>query len=199
MPDLTNEPTWIIDPIDGTQNFVKGIKLIAISVGLVVNKEVVAAICYNPCMDELYTARKGQGAYLNGTKLYSSGVDKFRDCIIGLPTFGPDRNKLLAKNSALTAKCAGVRVLGSVAITLCYVASGLMDAYSCRCAPWDSAAGFLLITEAGGCVKSITGEPVNLMKPNFVAAATEMVCDEMIDLIHEIEDKLRQEENVKVV
>lgn len=72
-----------------------------------------------------------------------------------------------------------------------------MDAYSCRCAPWDSAAGFLLITEAGGCVKDISGAKVNLMKPNFVASATEVVCDELIDIIHDVEEKVRLE-NVKV-
>lgn len=81
-------------------------------------------------------------------------------------------------------------------MTLCYIASGIMDAYNCRCAPWDSAAGFLLITEAGGCVKDTNGAPVNLMRPHFVAAATEVVCDQMIDIIHNVEEKTRSD-NVK--
>lgn len=75
MPDLTDDPTWIIDPIDGTTNFMKGLKINCISIALAVNKELVAAIIYNPCLDELYTAKKGRGAFLNDERIVTSGTE----------------------------------------------------------------------------------------------------------------------------
>lgn len=92
LPTLTDDPTWIIDPIDGTTNFMKGVKLNCISIGLAVNQQLVAGIVYNPCMDELYTAKKGEGTFLNGQPIHTSNVDKFQDSLISFSLFGRPMN-----------------------------------------------------------------------------------------------------------
>lgn len=197
LPELTDDPTWIIDPIDGTANFVRKIKLICISIGFAVNKKLVAAICYNPCMDEMYTAKRGMGAYLNGERIYTSPCTKFEDSIFALSILGPqmggkiDRQKIMARTQAFFSRCPGNRVFGSVAITLCYISSGLMDAYNVEnMGPWDCAGGILLIEEAGGCVKDVSGGPYDIMKPRLVCASTEELCNEMLRIINEADSKV---------
>uniref|UniRef100_A0A336MXY0 Inositol-1-monophosphatase n=1 Tax=Culicoides sonorensis TaxID=179676 RepID=A0A336MXY0_CULSO len=192
LPELTDSPTWIIDPIDGTQNFTRNIRLVCISIGLVVNKQIVLSILYNPCMDEMYTAKKGQGAFLNNERIHVSSCKTFSDalfCFTLIPRRGQG-NLFKARILEFMKRSNGFRIFGSVALTLCFIASGLMDAYSFEnVMPWDVAGGILLIEEAGGFVKHKTGKSYDLMEPNLVVAATEELCDEMIGIINDIEVK----------
>ncbi|XP_063696119.1 inositol monophosphatase 2-like [Culicoides brevitarsis] len=192
LPELTDDPTWIIDPIDGTQNFTRNIKIICISIGLAVNKQLVASICMNPCMDEMYTAKKGQGAFLNGERIHVSNCKDFRDAVFSF-TLIPVRQKnvnYMPRIMEFMRQSMGIRILGSIAMATCYIASGLMDAYNFEnAAPWDAAGAVLLVEEAGGVVKSSSGGPYDIMKPNMVVAATEELCDQMIQMIKKVEEK----------
>lgn len=192
LPELTAHPTWIIDPIDGTQNFTRNIKLICISIGLAVKKQLVAAICFNPCMDEMYTAKKGQGAFLNDERIHVSKCTELRDALFSF-TLIPKRNQksnYMPRIIEFMRNSNGFRIFGSIAIGTCFIASGIMDGYNFEnVGPWDAAGGVLLVEEAGGFVKDISGGPYDIMKPNLVVAATEELCDEMIRIIKEVDAK----------
>lgn len=115
-----------------------------------------------------------------------------RDAIFAFAVIGrpEDRPKLVARAGALLGKSSGYRILGSVAITLCYIASGIMDAYNVEnIGPWDSAGGILLIEEAGGIVKDVSGGPYDIMKPRLVCASTEELCNEIIEIVNQVNSK----------
>lgn len=144
-------------------------------------------------MDEMYTAKKGMGAYLNGERIHTSPCTKFEDSIFAFIVIPrkAERHTIYARSQAFLSRSSpGYRVFGSVAITLCYIASGIMDAYNVEgVGPWDSAGGILLIEEAGGCVKDVSGGDYDIMKPQLVCASTEELCNEMLEIIKEVDSK----------
>ncbi len=153
---------WIIDPIDGTTNFIHGLPLLAISIALERKGEPVAGLIYNPIMDELYTAEKGRGAYLNERRrLRVSAREDLADALVtcGLPhRRGEAARRYLREQEALTGKVAGLRRTGSACLDLAFVAAGRFDAFWEReLHPWDLAAGILLIRESGGRTGDIDG------------------------------------------
>ncbi|XP_050309210.1 uncharacterized protein LOC126745410 [Anthonomus grandis grandis] len=176
---LTNSPTWIIDPIDGTANFVKRMPITCISVGLTINKERVFGIIYNPYMNELFTAKRGHGAFLNGQRIFTSGETDIKKCIFNYELSLAIQNEQLmelymSRLKFLINEISGIRSYGSAALGLCYVACGRIDAYQCDgLYPWDVAAGTLIVEEAGGSVVDSGGKPFDLMNPNFLASSTE--------------------------
>ena len=153
---------WIIDPIDGTSNFLHGIPHFAISIGLEHNKEIIAGIIYDPIKDEMFTAEKGNGAYLNNHRLRVSSRSKLKECIVF--TGGP---KINSKNKEQSLKeyekfsstvMIPIRKLGSAALDIAYVAAGRCDGYWQRNLKyWDIAAGIILVKEAGGFVTDFNG------------------------------------------
>lgn len=175
---LTDAPTWIIDPIDGTSNFVHKIGLIAVGIALCYGKQVVLAVSYNPIMDEMFTATLGGGAHLNGQPISVSSARLLNEALIAEETsiacspIATDR--LISRNYNVVTKVTGVRALGSAVLTLAYVAAGRLDAYQIEfLKPWDIAGGTLLIVEAGGIVRdSYTGGQFNVMQPNVLVAST---------------------------
>lgn len=147
---------WIVDPLDGTTNFLHGIPVFSISIALERQGQLVAAVVYNPAMDELYTAERGGGAFLNDRRLRVSGRTKLVDAVIGcgMPHLGRGHHgNFLLELRNVMGEVAGVRRLGSAALDLAYVAAGRMDGFwETALSPWDVAAGILLVREAGGFV-----------------------------------------------
>ena len=152
---------WIVDPLDGTTNFLHGIPIFNISIGLEREGQIVAGVVYNPVMDELYTAEKGKGAYLNDRRLRVAGRKSLMDCVIstGTPTMNAKiHDEFLAEVRTVMNQVASFRRLGAAALDLCYVASGRLDGFWERnLHPWDMAAGILMVREAGGFVTDLAG------------------------------------------
>jgi myo-inositol-1(or 4)-monophosphatase len=164
--------TWIVDPLDGTTNFLHGIPQFAVSIGLARDGQVIAGLIYNPANDELYMAEKGGGAFLNDTRLRVAGRKQLNECVIacGLPHIGRGDHELSRKEmAALQPKVAGLRRFGAASLDLAFVAAGRLDGYWERnLQPWDIAAGIILIKEAGGTVGDLDGGDV-LTTGNVVA------------------------------
>ncbi len=164
---------WIIDPIDGTVNFAHGIPICCVSIGLEQDGEMIMGAVYNPFINEFYFAQRGFGASLNDIKIQVSGetsVDKA--CLVtGFPyTYLDHPNGPLEVFSRLIRKGVPVRRLGSAAMDLCWVAAGRFDGfYEHKLQAWDSAAGFLIVEEAGGRVSDFTGKQYSPYQPHIVA------------------------------
>lgn len=147
---------WIVDPLDGTTNFLHGLPHWAVSIALERKGELIAAVIYDPIKDELFSAEKGGGAWMNDRRMRVSGRREFIEMIFatGVPFAGSkDLPHVLKEFAALLPRCAGVRRFGAAALDLAYVAAGRYDGYWERgIKPWDVAAGILLVKEAGGLV-----------------------------------------------
>jgi myo-inositol-1(or 4)-monophosphatase len=165
--------TWIVDPLDGTTNFLHGIPQFAISIGLERDGTVVAGVIYNPVTDELYTAERGKGAFLNDHRVRVAARQRMTDAVVacGLPHHGRGDLALGIKElAAVQDKVAGFRRFGSAALDLAGVAAGRFDIYWERnLSPWDMAAGLLMVREAGGYVSDIDGGDAMLTKGHIVA------------------------------
>lgn len=177
----------IIDPIDGTTNFVNGVPHTAISVGVYKNKKPYLAIVYNPILDELYEAKIGKGAFLNGEKLEVSKEENFQKSLIatGFPyTSGSnedDLNDVVKKIKDILPLCQDLRRLGSASIDLCMVARGTFEAYyEMNLKPWDISAGVLILSEAGGKITNINGDEYNLFEDKYIVATNGKIHEELI-------------------
>lgn len=153
---------WIIDPLDGTTNFLHGIPQFAISVALEKAGQIIAGVIYNPATDELYTAEKGAGAFVNDRRLRVSARREMADSVIGtgVPHLGRgDHGAYAGELRQVMANCAGIRRMGAAALDLAYVAAGRFDGFwESGLSPWDVAAGVLMIREAGGFVTDEAGK-----------------------------------------
>ncbi|MCX8567516.1 MULTISPECIES: inositol monophosphatase family protein [Hyphomicrobiales] len=169
---------WIVDPLDGTTNFLHGIPVFSISIALERQGQIVAAVVYNPAMDELYTAERGGGAFLNDRRLRVSGRTKLVDAVIGcgVPHLGRGHHgNFLLELRNVMAEVAGVRRLGSAALDLAYVAAGRMDGFwETGLSPWDVAAGMLLVREAGGYVSDGKGGQ-DMLEGGSIVAGNELI------------------------
>lgn len=164
---------WIVDPLDGTMNFLHGIPHFAISIGLERDGEIVAGVVYEPTRDELYWAEKGAGAYLNDRRLRVSARRQTGEAVVatGLRAVDRDNATYIAVADAITANVAGVRRFGAAALDLAYVASGRLEAFwQFGLSPWDIAAGLLLVREAGGYVSDLSGGQTMLTSGEILAA-----------------------------
>ena len=165
--------TWIVDPLDGTTNFLHGIAQFAISIGLERDGTIVAGVVYNPVSDELFTAERGKGAFVNDRRLRVAARQRLTDTVIacGLPHHGRGDLALgLRELGAVQDRVAGLRRFGAAALDLAHVAAGRFDGYWERnLSPWDMAAGILLVREAGGFVSDIDGGDAMFAKRHIVA------------------------------
>jgi myo-inositol-1(or 4)-monophosphatase len=164
---------WIIDPLDGTTNFLHSIPHFAISVALERGKDVVAGMIYNPVLDEMYWADRGHGAFLNDRRLRVSARRDLSSAVIGtgipFQTRG-DHPAYLKTLAAVMARTAGVRRIGAAALDLAYVAAGRFDGFwESDLNAWDVAAGILMVREAGGFVEDIDGRDTALNTGNIIA------------------------------
>jgi myo-inositol-1(or 4)-monophosphatase len=178
--------TWIVDPLDGTTNFLHGIPQFSISIGLEREGIVVAGLIYNPANDEMFTAERGKGAFLNDKRLRVAGRQRLGDALIacGLPHYGRGDLALNGKEmAAVQERVAGLRRFGSAALDLAWIAAGRFDGYWERgLSPWDVAAGILLVREAGGFVTDLDGSDAMLAKGDIIAG-NETIHRELLHLL----------------
>ena len=170
----TSPIKWIIDPIDGTINFANGIPICCVSIGVEENGEMLMGAVYNPFMNEMFIAEKGKGAYLNDKSIKVSDKDNLlTSCLVtGFPYQYLDaENGPLQIFEKLIRKSIPVRRLGSAALDLCWTAAGRFDGfYEHKLQAWDSAAGYLIVQEAGGKVTDLNGDPFNPYQPGIIAS-----------------------------
>jgi myo-inositol-1(or 4)-monophosphatase len=173
IPGEPGAPRWIVDPLDGTTNFLHGIPHFAISIAVEDAGEITAALIYQPLTDESYWAEKGQGAYLGEKRLRVSGRRALNEAVFatGIPFMGHgDAEAFSTILSAVMPKVAGVRRFGSAALDLAWVAAGRYDAFwEAGLQKWDIAAGLLLVREAGGLVTDFQGRQGMMESGNVIA------------------------------
>jgi myo-inositol-1(or 4)-monophosphatase len=169
----SSEFVWIIDPLDGTTNFIHGFPVYAVSIALAWRGQVQQAVVYDPSRNDLFYASRGKGAYMNDRRLRVSKRTRMLDSLIGTGfpfRKGDNFQRYLKMFEEVMVQCAGVRRPGAAALDLCYVAAGFYDGFfETGLSPWDIAAGSLMITEAGGLVGNFTGEADFLYQREVVA------------------------------
>ena len=172
------EYLWIIDPLDGTTNFIHGFPQYAVSVAVQHRGALTHAVVYDPTKNELFTASKGRGAYLNDRRIRVSKCQRLDDALVGtgFPFKELTRLELYLKQlSTFMSRSSGVRRAGAAALDLAYVACGRLDAFwELGLSKWDMAAGALLITEAGGLVADLSGEQTFMESGDIVAATPKL-------------------------
>ncbi|MBR6480588.1 MAG: inositol monophosphatase [Thermoguttaceae bacterium] len=167
--------TWIVDPIDGTTNFVHGVPMFGPSIGLARGNDLLCGVFFNPCADELFTAVKGEGACLNGETIRASDVTRLDRALatVSFPTRTLFDSPDYLAFQEMVRSCQAIRRSGSTALNLAYLAAGRFDVLSCQNAhAWDSAAGVILVREAGGVISAPDGSEVDLAHAGVIAAAT---------------------------
>ncbi|RFC65297.1 inositol monophosphatase [Fulvimarina endophytica] len=169
---------WIVDPLDGTTNFLHGLPMFAVSIALERDGEIVAAVVFNPAMDEMYTAEKGGGAYLNDRRIRVGARKTLPECLFGtgIPFMGlGDHAGFLYELRQLMGESAGIRRYGAASLDLAFLAAGRLDGFwEHALKPWDIAAGSLLVKEAGGFVTGLSGEPFDVMRGD-IACGNEFI------------------------
>ncbi|QAY94978.1 inositol monophosphatase [Methylovirgula ligni] len=178
--------TWYIDPLDGTTNFLHGLPLFAISIGLEREGQMVAGLVYNPASDDMYIAEKGQGAYHNNRRLRVAARRDFSSALIGcgIPHLGKKGHEgFQAEFAAVMARAANLRRLGAAALDLCFVAQGSYDGFWERgLKPWDMAAGLLIIREAGGFVTDADGG-ADILGTGSICAGNDAIHTQLLALL----------------
>ncbi|WP_392551904.1 inositol-1-monophosphatase [Orbus wheelerorum] len=176
-----NDVQWIIDPIDGTTNFIKGIPHCSVSIAVRIKGKTEAAVVYNPMANELFTASRGQGAQLNGYRIRVNNVKDLESTILAVAL--PYKQKqysdcYFSVLQKLFTKCADFRRTGSAALDLAYIAAGRFDGFfEIGLKPWDIAAGELILREAGGIVTDFAGGNNYMVSGNVVAGSPKVVKD----------------------
>jgi myo-inositol-1(or 4)-monophosphatase len=177
---------WIIDPLDGTTNFIHGLPVYCVSIALMVKGKLDQAVIYDPSRNDLFYASKGRGAYLNERRIRVAKRTQLSECLVstGFPFRANDAfNNYLQILGDVMPRCAGVRRPGSAALDLAYVAAGYTDAFfEMGLSPWDCAAGALLVTEAGGLVGNFSGE-ADFLEQKECLAGNPRIYGQMVGLI----------------
>jgi myo-inositol-1(or 4)-monophosphatase len=174
---------WIVDPLDGTSNYIHGLASYGVSVALEYNHRLLAGVVYDPLLDHCYAAAAGKGAHLNQQAIRPSGQTSLSDALIAVSfSANVSRDSVEVRRfvEVLTAS-QGIRRLGAASLNLCYVASGRLDGYfASSIKPWDVAAGVLILREAGGVVSSLNGGEFLLDRPEFACAATPILHHQLV-------------------
>jgi myo-inositol-1(or 4)-monophosphatase len=177
---------WIIDPLDGTTNFIHGFPQYCVSIGIEHRGALSHAVVYDPGKNELFTASKGRGAFLNDRRLRVTRCQKLGDALVGTGFPFKELSRVdpyLRQLRTIMSSCAGVRRAGSAALDLAYVAAGRLDAFwEMGLSPWDMAAGALLIQEAGGLVGDLKGDQ-GFLRSGDIAAATPKVFPQLLQAL----------------
>lgn len=183
------EYLWIVDPVDGTTNYVHGFPFYSVSIALAHRGQVIVGVIYDPSRDELFVAERGKGAYVHGRKLSVSEEETLRQSLVATG-FPPDHLVALPANlqeiAAIAPKVRNVRSGGSAALHLAYVAAGRLSGFwEHNLNAWDAAAGSLLVEEAGGRISDLTGEPYHLGVRN-IAATNGRIHEELVALLQAV-------------
>ncbi|PKA58217.1 Inositol monophosphatase 3 [Apostasia shenzhenica] len=188
IAELTDHPTWMVDPLDGTTNFVHGFPFVCVSIGLVIGKIPTVGVVYNPIIGELFTAIRGQGAFLNGNPIKASSQTELIKSLLATEV-GTKRDKATVdavtnRINKLLFKVRSLRMAGSCALDLCGVACGRLDLFYEEAfgGPWDVAAGVVIVREAGGLVFDTHGGELDIMSRR-VAASNGHLKDVFVDAI----------------
>lgn len=183
-----SEYRWVIDPLDGTLNFTHGVPLFSVSIAVEVKGEIVAGVVYEPNLQELFTAEKGKGAFLNKKPVKVSRVDTLIESMMvtGFPyTIRDNPENAVQHFVNLLMKAQGIRRLGSAAVDLCYVACGRFEGFwEVSLSPWDMAAGVLMVQEAGGRFTDFHGKPSSIYTKQ-VLATNGLVHDKVVEILEE--------------
>jgi len=185
-PGASAEYRWVIDPLDGTTNFIHGFPQYAVSIAVQHRGATAHAVVYDPSKNELFTSSKGRGAFVNDRRMRVSKCLKLKDALVG--TGFPFKelarvDQYMKQLRTLMGNCAGVRRAGAAALDLAYVAAGRLDAFwEMGLSPWDMAAGALMIQEAGGLVGDFSGEPTYLASGD-IAAGTPKVFPQLLEAL----------------
>lgn len=181
-----SEFMWVIDPLDGTTNFTHGLPIFSVSIGLIKGNEVIAGVVYDPTRDQLFSAEKGKGAFLNGKRISVSKTKDIKKSLLvtGFP-YNVEENPdfCFERFVIMTQNSRAVRRLGSAALDFAYVAAGIFDGFwEVKLNPWDIAAGLLLVNEAGGKVTNFKGEDSDIFNPQILASNGQ-IHNKMIELL----------------
>jgi myo-inositol-1(or 4)-monophosphatase len=176
---------WIVDPLDGTTNFAHNIGLFAVSIAFSIKNDIAAGIVLNPMTGELFTAVKGEGAELNGVPIHVSETTSVSESLLvtGFPYDMKELEPIQSRFFNCLKPSQGIRRLGSAALDLCFVASGRFEGFwEENLKPWDTAAGIIIVDEAGGKISDFSGTPYDLYK-NEILATNSIIHDEMLKLL----------------
>jgi len=176
---------WIFDPLDGTTNFVHRFPVFCVSIGLEHRGKLACGVVYNPMTEEMFWAARGDGAYFNGQKIRVSRIDSLNRGLLatGFPYDIRETNTNVSQHDLFLLRTQGIRRCGSAALDLCFVASGRLDGFwEMKLNPWDTAAGAIIVEEAGGRVTDFLGQPVNIYHPEVVAS-NGLLHEEMLEVL----------------
>ena len=185
----SSEYRWYVDPLDGTTNFAHSFPMFNVTLGLARGEEVIAGVVYDPVRQEMFTAERGAGAYLNHRRIHVSGTRRLADSLAstGFPSRKRHHNINIHFYYQLAMASHGVRRTGSAALDLAWVASGRLDFFwEFGLKPWDQAAGTLLVTEAGGRTSDMNGQPLRITASDHMLADNGMLHDEVLRMFHQI-------------
>jgi len=186
-PGIDPQHRWIVDPLDGTTNFLHGIPFFAVSIALERDGEIVAGVVYNPALDELYVAERGTGAYLNDRRMRVAGRTKLNEAVIGtgIPFLGHgDHERHMREQKAVMNKVAGIRRPGAASLDLAFVAAGRFDAFwEHDLKAWDMAAGIILIRESGGLVSDLDDNQ-NMFETGNIVTGNEKMHRELMRMVN---------------
>ena len=191
-PPPEGEYCWVVDPLDGTANYVHGLQSFAVSIALRCGADVVAGTVYDPIRDECYNAVRGQGAWLNGAAIAVSGCRVLQEALVAVsfPASVPRDCEEIAGFIEVLHRSRAVRRLGSAALNLSYLAAGRLDGYWASSVKiWDVAAGVLLVQEAGGVVSGLGGNAFDLDAPNLATAASSELHAELMSVLTNLPER----------
>ncbi len=183
--EITNDYTWIVDPLDGTTNYVHHHPVFAVSIGLMKRGDPLIGVIYDPLRDQMFVAHRGGGARLNNVPIHVSRVANLGNALVGMDLGHTNevRKRILFYLYQIAPHCGTLRVMGSAALAMAYVAAGWLDAYfHLGLKPWDTAAGMLMITEAGGHCSTLEGKPYRVHLPGCLASNS-LIHNELLTLM----------------
>ena len=189
--EISSGHTWVVDPLDGTTNYTHHHPVFAVSVGVLKGGEPIIGVIHDPLRDHMFVAEKGHGARLNDEPITVSRVANLENALVGLDWGHRNevRERILVYLHRLAPKCGTMRVLGSAALALAYVAAGWLDTYfQLGLKPWDAAAGMLMVTEAGGQCSTLEGKPYRVDLPDCLATNS-LIYDELLTVMHGNDDR----------
>jgi myo-inositol-1(or 4)-monophosphatase len=187
-PKTNSEFTWVIDPLDGTNNFAAGLPIFCVSIGLVRDGQILVGVIYDSTRDELFCAEKSKGAFLNGRRIRVSSKASLSESVL-ITGFYYDRGEEMSQTLENIRKfflnpVTGLRRLGAAALDLAYIASGRASGFWEFClSPWDFTAGKLMVEEAGGKVTDRLGKDVDISKKSYIVASNGKIHDQMLAIL----------------
>ena len=176
------EFNWIVDPLDGTLNYVHGLQSYSVSVALSRGDQLIAGAVFDPVLNEMFAASLGSAATLNGNIIEPSSCQRISESlvVISLPGKTNRESVEVKRMLSLVENCRSIRRLGSAALNLCYVAEGRVDGYlATSVSAWDVAAGALILQQAGGVIRQVTGSQFDFQNPKFLAAASDCLWEDI--------------------